>query len=325
MLSGHFWTLSGRLRALLAPPVPPPAVTWSTHLDDPATGRVRLTGLLGGPREAGCLLLLVHGLGGSVGSPYLVAAAAAAERRGLATLRLDLRGADRAGEDYHHAGLTADLAAALASPELARFPCLLLAGFSLGGHLVLRYLTEEPDPRVRAGVAVCAPLDLAAGADAIDAPARWPYRRYLLNHLVEIYAAVAARRPVPVPVARARQVRRLREWDDLVVAPRFGFRDAADYYARASVGPRLAELRRPALLVAARRDPMVPAATLDGVLAARPRSLPGLELRWAERGGHVYFPAGLDLGLPGPPGLEGQLLGWLGARAGPLAGPGGMG
>ncbi|HSM52000.1 MAG TPA: alpha/beta fold hydrolase, partial [Thermoanaerobaculia bacterium] len=200
MLSGHFWTLSGRLRALLAPPAPPAATPWSTHLDDATAGRVRLSGLLGGPRESECLLLLVHGLGGSVGSPYLVAAAAAAERCGLATLRLDLRGADRAGEDYHHAGLTADLAAALASPELARFPRILLAGFSLGGHLVLRYLAEGPDPRVRAGAAVCAPLDLAAGADAIDAPARWPYRRYLLNHLVEIYAAVAARRPVPVPV-----------------------------------------------------------------------------------------------------------------------------
>ncbi|MCL4837592.1 MAG: alpha/beta fold hydrolase [Thermoanaerobaculia bacterium] len=313
MPSGHLWTLSGRLRAALAPPAPPPAVPWSTDLEDPAVGRVRLTGLLSGPPEAVCLLLLVHGLGGSVASPYLVAAASAAAGAGLATLRLDLRGADRAGEDYHHAGLTADLQAALASPELARFPHLLLAGFSLGGHLVLRYLTEEPEPRVRAGAAVCAPLDLAAGADAIDAPARWPYRRYLLNHLVEIYAAVAARRPVPVPVERARRVRRLREWDDLVVAPRFGFRDAADYYARASVGPLLGALRRPALLVAARRDPMVPAATLDAALARRPAAL---QVRWAERGGHVYFPAGLDLGLPGPRGLEGQLLGWLGANFG---------
>ena len=143
MLSGHLWTLSGRLRAALAPPAAPSARRWSTLLDDPAVGRVRLTGLLGGPEEADALLVLVHGLGGSASSPYLVTAAAAAARAGLATLRLDLRGSDRAGEDYYHAGLTADLVAALASPEAARFRRVLLAGYSLGGHLVLRYLTED--------------------------------------------------------------------------------------------------------------------------------------------------------------------------------------
>lgn len=61
-------------------------------------------------------------------------AARVAEAAGLDSLRLNLRGADRMGEDGYHAGLTADLAAALASPELADYRSVGVLGFSLGGH-----------------------------------------------------------------------------------------------------------------------------------------------------------------------------------------------
>jgi predicted alpha/beta-fold hydrolase len=64
----------------------------------------------------------------------------------------------------------------------------------------------------------------------------------------------------------------------------------------------------PALLVAAEADPMVPPATLRPSLANDPANL---TVQWASRGGHVGFPAGLDLGFAAPPGLERQLLAWL--------------
>ena len=286
---------------------------WNTTLDDPAIGPLTITGALALQPGARALALLVHGLGGSIASSYLLSAAAAAADAGLSSLRLNLRGSDRRGGDYYHAGLTDDLRAALASPEVAAASQGVLLGYSLGGHVVLRYLTEDGvDSRVAAAAAVCAPLDLDAGARAIDAPGRWLYRRYLLNHLGEIYREVARTRPVPIPPSRLRDVRTLREFDRLVIAPRFGFRDAEDYYARASVGPRLALLARPALLVASRHDPMVPAATLVTSLAAAP---PQLSVRWADRGGHVGLPPDLDLELdlePGAPrGVAAQALAWL--------------
>jgi predicted alpha/beta-fold hydrolase len=228
---------------------------------------------------------------------------------GLATLRLNLRGADRSGEDYYHAGLTDDLRAALASPALAAYDRVAVLGFSLGGHLALRYATEEHDPRLRAVAAVCAPLDLAVGGRLIDRPAYWVYRRYLFAHLMEIYAAVARRRRVPLPVEEARRIRTFLDWDTRIVAARHGFRDAADYYARVSVGPRLERLAVPALLVAAEDDPMVPPGAVLPVLAGR--AVP-LELRWVPNGGHMAFDAGLDLGFAGPLGVEGQVVAWLG-------------
>nr|WP_240807352.1 alpha/beta fold hydrolase [Polyangium spumosum] len=260
------------------------------------------------------LLVVVHGLGGDVRSHYVLTAASAAEAAGLASLRLNLRGSDRTGEDIYHAAITQDLHAALASAELARYARVLLLGYSLGGHIVLRAATEKGlDARVRAVAAVCPPLDLSVGARAIDEPGRLVYRRHVLAAIKEIYAEVAARKPVPLPIAEARRIATIRDWDEHIVAPRFGFRGADHYYGESSVAPRLTGIEVPSLVVAAEHDPMVPADTLRPVLSG---ARPPLEVRWIDRGGHVGFPARVDLGFPGPGGLEDQVVAWLLGRAG---------
>jgi uncharacterized protein len=284
-LMPHLWTLSPRLRHAVRPGRAPESRLWEMVVDDPHVGPVRLTGRL---RElpGDDLLVLVHGLGGSVDSHYMVRGAKAAEAAGLSCLRLNLRGADRGGDDYYHAGLTGDLHAALASPEAARYRRILMLGYSLGGHVVLRLATEAADPRLKAVAAVCAPIDLSLSVVEIDSPGFWLYRRYLLRSLSDIYRAVAARGPVPYPVERLGEIRLIREWDDRIVAPRHGFADAADYYARMSVAPRLPDLRLPALLLNSECDPMVPARAVRPALE---RESPMLQVDWV-RGGHVAFP-----------------------------------
>jgi len=314
-LLSHLWTTIPRLRHAVRPRPVPESQPWEVWIDDPRAGRVRLNGRL--QREAGTeeALLVVHGLGGSIGSHYMGRIAWEARRAGLTCLLLNLRGSDREGEDFYHAGLTADAHAALASPELEAYSHLYLLGYSLGGHVVLRLATEEADPRLRAAAAVCSPLDLALSQRLIDAPAAWIYRYYLLRALNQIYAGVAARRPVPYPVEAARRIRTIREWDDRIVAPRHGFADASDYYARMSVAQRLEGLRVPALLLNAEHDPMVSAAAVRPLARA-----PLLTTRFLARGGHVTFPARIEAGLVpdggpqplhSPLGLEAQLLAWL--------------
>lgn len=276
-------------------------------MDDPQWGPVSLSGELTELEESSPLLLVVHGLGGSSESTYAVKAAVSAAARGLSCLRINLRGADRRGEDLYHAGLTADLHAALASPRLARYEQILILGYSLGGHVALRFAVEASDSRVRAVVAVCSPLLLAPGAEAIDSPSGWLYRRYLLANLLECYERVASRRKVPAPVAVVRRLQKIQEFDDLVVAPRYGFADALDYYTRESVGGYLHTLARPALLVVSATDPMVPPSAVRPVLDRRPP----LEVRWVAGGGHLGFRSSLDLGLAGSRGLEEQVLTWL--------------
>lgn len=313
-IAGHLWTILPHL--LVGRGAAPGAAVrpWTTSIDDPRAGRIRLNGLLCEPRGARALLVAVHGLGGSATSAYMQRAARAAEAAGLATLCLSLRGADGSGEDVYNAALTDDLRAAVASSKAMRYEEMFALGFSLGGHLVLRFATERPDPRVRAVAAVCAPLDLNACRAEIDRPTRGVYRRYILARLRRIARVVDGRGRLATPVRELRTVRTICEWDRLVVVPRFGFADPEDYYDRSSVGPHLGRLAVPALLVASEHDPMVPAATLRPWLAEAQR----LDVRWVPRGGHLGFPPRLDIGEAGERGIDNQVVAWLlrhGSRA----------
>ncbi|MEM7483017.1 MAG: alpha/beta fold hydrolase [Acidobacteriota bacterium] len=318
-IAGHFHTVVPRLRYAFSPVPEPPSAEWALEIADSKLGTVRLSGRLSRCEAAGDrLLLLVHGLGGCSESPYMTRAARAALAAGFDVLRINLRGSDRRGEDYYHAGLGEDLRRVLACQDLAAYDHLYVLGYSIGGHVSLRMATEACDPRLHSVAAVCAPLDLAPCARHIDRASRVVYRTYLLNGLRSIYAAVAERREVPIDPAEARKIRFLREWDDRVVAPRHGFAGADDYYARASVGPRLGDLTVPALLVLSEDDPMIPATALEERLADRPAAL---TVRRVAIGGHLGFPKAVNLGLGhlpaesstggGPEVIEEQILGWL--------------
>lgn len=305
----HLWTIAPRLRHGFSPARFPESRPWQTVIEDPQIGPVRLTGLLREVPGSEEILVLIHGLGGSTDSHYMAGGVAAAEGLGMSCLRVNLRGSDRQGTDFYHAGLTADLHAVLASSPLSRYRRIYVLGYSLGGHLALRLGTDEGDPRLAAVAAICSPLDL--GRSVVEIDALWVYRPYLLNSLKSIYAAVAARRPVHLPVAEAARIRTIREWDDRIVAPRHGFASADDYYTRASVAPLLPRLRVPALLVNSEADPMVPARAVRPALKS---PVPGLEVRWIPGGGHVAFPRTLDAGLAVGVGLDAQMVGWMRSR-----------
>jgi uncharacterized protein len=311
-IAGHYWTFRPYIGHVLRPVDPPASRCFRAMVQDETHGPVPLTGRLSdAPGDELCVI--VHGLGGSSGSYYAIRAAREARAAGLASLRLNLRGADRSGADFYHAGLAEDLRAALSSPRLARYRSIYLFGFSLGGHLVLRYLAEGADPRVRAAATVCAPLDLAAGAFEIDRPQRYVYRQHLLRGLKEMYTAVATRRETVVPLEEALRIDTIRAWDERIVAPRFGFRDAEDYWARATVMPMLDAISVPTLAVVASHDPMVLAHTVRPALTRAKN----LEVVYVDEAGHVGFPEAIDLGLRGriatrgPVSVEHQVISWL--------------
>jgi len=316
-LVGHFWTLGPALAARYRIPAEDGSRPWRLVVEDERVGPVPLTGFRLDAGDGRRAALLLHGLGGSAESGYLEPMVASLAAAGWSSLRLNLRGADRSGADLYHAGLTADLPSVLASPPFDRAERIALVGFSLGGHVALRFATESEDPRFAAVVSICAPLDLDRGANALDTSPWRVYRWYLLEGLNEAYTEVAARRSLPVPVDRVRRARTIREWDGLAVAPRFGFASAEDYYEKASVAPRLGRLARPALLVWSTGDPMVPYPTVEPFLGNLPS---GARVAVTPRGGHVGFPRDLDLGLGGERGLQGQVTAWLGATAGPPPG-----
>jgi uncharacterized protein len=242
---------------------------------------------------------VVHGVGGSSGSPYVVRAAVSLYRRGWNVVRLDLRGAGQSIRDataLYHAGLTEDLRVALAfvakHPEVEG---IAFVGFSLGGHVVLRLAGEldASDARPwRASVVISAPVDLVEVVRAIEKLRSLPYQMNVLSSLVRQAAAFARAHPerARYDARSLRRLRTIRAYDALVVAPMHGFASAEDYYVRVSAGPLLRRLTIPTLLLHAEDDPVVPARTMRPWLA---EAAPALVQEWTAHGGHVGWITGL--------------------------------
>lgn len=263
-------------------------------------------------------LVLFHGLEGSTQSQYAQAFAAQARQRGWAYSVPHFRGcsgelnrAPRAyhSGDFHEIGwILQRLRARSAAP-------LLVVGISLGGNALLRWAQESGvSAAATAGAvaAVCSPIDLAAAGRAIDRGFNWlVYSRMFLSTMKPKALAKWQQHPGLFDRDALLRARTLFEFDNVFTAPLHGFADTPDYWARASARPHLAALRVPALVLNARNDPFVPAASLP-----RPgdtADVGGYVTLWQPaQGGHVGFPAG---GFPGRVQAMPQAVGdWLAAH-----------
>jgi len=240
-------------------------------------------------------VLVLHGLEGSPSAGYVRATLNAIAGRGWGAVAMAWRGCSGEGNRAlrsYCSGETEDprFVSRHIRSRGVRGP-LLAIGFSLGANALLKLLAETGETApIDAAVAVSTPFDLAACADALDAP--WGggalYRRVFLRTLRRKALAKIREHPASGLSAEAvRRTRSLRAFDDAFTAPSNGYRDAADYYARAASGPLLHLIRRPVLCISAEDDPMIPRQTL-------PRAVPGrwVQLLRTERGGHVGFLGG---------------------------------
>ena len=270
----------------------------------------RLDGSAGAPH-----LIILHGLEGTAGSHYVRSCFAEAALRGWRATLLLFRGCsgtmNRARRMYH-SGETTDLDHVVrrVAAESPGAP-LVIAAFSLGGNVTMKWLGEQgTNAPVRAVATASVPFDLARGSRHLERGFATVYTKAFLKSLmVKAEAKVAQYPDLPVRMAEAREARTLWDFDDAVTAPLHGFRDAAHYYATSSSLSYLSSVRRPALLLSAVDDPFVPASVLDDVReVARGNSL--LACEFPERGGHVGFVAGA---WPWRPVYfaEHRMVGWL--------------
>jgi predicted alpha/beta-fold hydrolase len=261
--------------------------------DTPDGDFVFVDSLDGPPRAP--FVVLFHGLEGGADSHYAEATMAALARRGWRGAIPHFRGCggevNRLPRAYH-SGDADEIDWMLDRfRRMAGERPLFAAGVSLGGNALLKWLADRGASArevVRAAVAVSAPLDLAAGADALERGFGRVYTRMFLRTMKRKVEEKAALHPGSFDLARLRAARTLREFDDCVTAPLHGFRDAADYYARASAKPVLRDIRVSTLVLNALNDPFLPGRHLPG-----PREVsPQVTLEYPAAGGHVGFVSG---------------------------------
>ena len=234
-------------------------------------------------------LVALHGLEGSHNSGYLQSLAQAALTAGLAVHRLNMRGCggtEALSRTLYHAGLTADLRAIL--PRLQ--PPVFLAGFSLGGNVVLKLLGELGDEArglVTAAAACSVPIDLEACCRQMMKPENRIYERRFVRSLKGRYLRRAAEYPDVYKTAGLDQIRTVMEFDDSITAPYFGFGDAERYYATQSSQHVLERIAVPVLMIQAQDDPLIPYPVYERQSAFQRN--PYLRLVATQHGGHVGF------------------------------------
>lgn len=265
-----------------------------------------------GDDPAAPLLVLFHGLEGSSASHYSQAFAHWARAHGWRFAVPHFRGCS--GEPNlapraYHSGDFEEAGWVLERMRAEHQGRIVAVGISLGGNVLLRWAEEagESAARLVAAVgAISSPVDLAAGGRAIGTGFnRQVYTRMFLRTMKPKALAKLAQHPGLFDRERLMAARTLHDFDDVFTAPLHGFRDADDYWRRGSAKPQLARIRIPALLLNARNDPFVPAASLP-----EPTDVGRFVTLWQPpHGGHVGFPGG---GWPGHVlTLPEQVMGWV--------------
>ena len=217
------------------------------------------------------LAALVHGIANSEDEPYLREAAAGLLRRGFPVLRINLRGNAKSqprSTSHYHLGRSADLADALAAlPEALTGQGVVLAGWSLGGALVLLLLAREAErlgmPRILAAAAVCPPLQPELAHETIDG--NRVFGRALLALYRREVLAVPARDLDENLRQAATRATSLHEFEATVTTPRFGYPSYEVFTEMERASAALPLIRVPTLLLMAGDDPLVPASSLDGI------------------------------------------------------------
>jgi predicted alpha/beta-fold hydrolase len=237
------------------------------------------------------IVYLMHGLGGCSESAYKLRIAAKLTAQGFRVVRHNHRGCGRFGEGargIYHSGSTLDVLAGLreVAQRWSDAP-LLPIGFSLSGTMLLNLLgthltRREELPQVQAAMSVCAPIDLHQSSAAIGALRNKHFDTFYSRTLIR---QLLGRRIIDSAFAETElRAANLRLIDEIVTAPRGGFRDAEHYYESCSPKHVVANIRIPTLVLEAADDPIVPPQSVVQA-AYSTRALLSLE----RSGGHLGF------------------------------------
>jgi uncharacterized protein len=238
-------------------------------------------------------LIALHGLNGSSDAHYMRGMAAKAFARGMNVVRLNQRNCgntEHLSEGLFHSGLTAD--AAYVVHELTRvdgLPSVAVAGYSLGGNLALKLAGEygpNPPAELIAVAAVSPIIEISECTRALERKENWLYEWNFVRDLKRRMRRKEECRPGRFDLTRLNTIKSVREFDEVYTAPYFGFRDAEDYYHRASAMRVIDRIAVPALVITAEDDPFVPSQPFHDPKVG---TNPYIDLRICAHGGHCGF------------------------------------
>lgn len=296
---GHRMTVYAWGRPRKFPRLPEPE---ARYFDVAADARV-LAHCYWQPDRAACgTILALHGLEGSSSAHYMRGLADKALAAGFNAVLLNQRncgGTEHLSAGLYHSGLTAD--PVFVMRELIatdRLPAIAVVGYSLGGNLTLKLAGDfgaaAPGSAAAAPTeltSVCAvspTMDLALCVRALERRSNVIYQWNFVRNLKRRMRRKAALFPGKFDLGPLARVHTVRAFDEAFTAPHHGFRDADDYYFKASALRVVSRIVVPALIIASDNDPFVP---VEQFRLPEVAGNPNITVAITRDGGHCAFVA----------------------------------
>lgn len=238
------------------------------------------------------ILILLHGLAGNAQRPYMLGMAQIFDEKGWDTAAMNFRSCsgeiNRLYRSYN-AGATEDLEAVLNKiSKEEKYTQIALAGFSLGGNLLLKYLGESENIplQIKSAVAVSVPCDLGASLEELNRNRNYLYSRRFIRNLKKELFLRQEQFPGEMEKRDITSCNSLLAIDELYTSRAHGYKNASDYYQRCSCLQFLPKIKTPTLLLNAANDTFLPPQSYPVDIAEKSNYL---YLEIPEHGGHVGF------------------------------------
>ncbi|MEE9493714.1 MAG: hydrolase [Gammaproteobacteria bacterium] len=245
------------------------------------------------PDNSGPLVLMLHGLEGSINSHYAAGLVSTLYKASMSVVFMHFRGCsgepNRLSRSYH-SGDTGDLNFMIDKLR-DQYPGreIYVLGVSLGGNVLLKWLGETGSQSgINRAMAISVPFELGTVANCLEQGSSRIYQRYLLNKLLRSLNTKKQQVDMPLTTNDIRQLTTLRSFDEAVTAPLNGFKNANDYYTQSSCRRFIADIKTPTLILHAEDDPFMNPSVIPKVSELGD----GVILEIAKHGGHVGFITG---------------------------------
>lgn len=228
------------------------------------------------------ILLIIPGIEGSYESPVVKLLMAAKELSTYDMYALSHRGIGTPNCHFspYHAGFTDDLAAVI--PEIRKkHPGrpIHTIGYSMGANVLLNYLSKNHGTIDKA-IAISTPFDLQHCISYTPSL----YQKQILKGIRQ-RTAQCLKGTGTLETIDWGNIQTMRDFDNRLTAPCFGFRSADDYYQQTSSIQVLEKITCPTWMISAADDPFVSPQSWP-----KQRALPrNLRFVGTENGGHMGF------------------------------------
>ena len=211
------------------------------------------------------IVIAIHGLEGSSQSNFINSITQTLNQADYDVVVFNMRSCS--GEpnrllSSYHSGKTEDLL------EIIRFlennynyEQIHIISYSLGANLALKFMGEFANAMpesIYSAVGISAPCNLKGSAEAILKPENKIYMNGFLKTLKEKAIDKAKKFPeANFDIKKIKKASSFYEFDNLVTAPINGFKNADDYWEKASCKQYLKSIKKPSLLISAKDDPFL--------------------------------------------------------------------